>query len=468
MQTPAPKGTSAGGGWLGGLRDIERDRQTGQISQSHLLDFHWEQFVLVANGKQNISVRARLDLAWDEMGDGGPQSPTPGARGGHWSLRLGLRRQTALTAKRGGEHPSECVVKAREHDCVPQNSGLSGGREHSSGMSSPSVGECHGAAPGFKQRWGGAARVVDIDIDERLEGEAIKAEIGRSSVAVPCLDSGVRTDVCCTCTPPMSTSGLRGSSLEDPWVFNARASSATQLSVRTTEHGRILAPVQNLAARRLNIRIGPPSTIMQLPKLQARAHAWALEETRERLRWEMQDNLFTPSVAPLAGPSRTSTTIRAARQDENHRASTGRMSTGGKRRAVPYDPNVTPPRNSSSYLRPHFRPGPVRIRRRNPAQALDFAGKRAARDHPLTTEDLYLDEIRPPPLEEPLDHHICGICLAVKSHPVSYRCGHGHCYVCIRLALETKFSCPTCSRVMFEAPFRHYDEEKSIRHDHKD
>ncbi|KAJ7718493.1 hypothetical protein DFH07DRAFT_784927 [Mycena maculata] len=179
---------------------------------------------------------------------------------------------------------------------------------------------------------------------------------------------------------------------------------------------------------------------MQLPELQARARAWELEETRARLWRDMEEN----PPAPLAGPSRTDTTIRTAGQDENRRAFTRRLSTGGKRRD---NRHVSPPRNTYSYLRPHFREGPIRIRRRPAEQTLAFAGKRAPRVEPLSAEDLYLDEARLPLLEDLLDHHVCGICLAVKSHPVSF--------------VGSIF-------VMFDAPFRHYDEEKSIEHDHKD
>ncbi|KAJ7823462.1 hypothetical protein B0H13DRAFT_2376037 [Mycena leptocephala] len=60
------------------------------------------------------------------------------------------------------------------------------------------------------------------------------------------------------------------------------------------------------------------------------------------------------------------------------------------------------------------------------------------------------------------EHHKCGICHAVKSHPVSYECGHGHCYVCIRMWLERSWKCPECLAVMYRAPFRVFAEEAWI------
>lgn len=44
-----------------------------------------------------------------------------------------------------------------------------------------------------------------------------------------------------------------------------------------------------------------------------------------------------------------------------------------------------------------------------------------------------------------------------------YLCGHSHCYVCIRVALEKRFSCPECVISMFRPPFRQYAEEAAIK-----
>ncbi|KAJ7129685.1 hypothetical protein C8R44DRAFT_872919 [Mycena epipterygia] len=86
----------------------------------------------------------------------------------------------------------------------------------------------------------------------------------------------------------------------------------------------------------------------------------------------------------------------------------------------------------------------------------------------LRPADLYLDEARPPELTRGKDYHTCGLCGNVKSHPMSYMCGHSHCYVCIRLSLERVRWCldPECLTRMYCAPFHHYGEEMSIASDY--
>ncbi|KAJ6449254.1 hypothetical protein C8R47DRAFT_1230730 [Mycena vitilis] len=81
----------------------------------------------------------------------------------------------------------------------------------------------------------------------------------------------------------------------------------------------------------------------------------------------------------------------------------------------------------------------------------------------------YLTAVRPPEIPEGVvvkDQHECDICFSLKFHPVSYRCGHSHCYVCIRQALERSVKCPSCMTPMSEPPFRHWGEEKGIRADY--
>ncbi|KAJ7470072.1 hypothetical protein B0H11DRAFT_1920229 [Mycena galericulata] len=93
-------------------------------------------------------------------------------------------------------------------------------------------------------------------------------------------------------------------------------------------------------------------------------------------------------------------------------------------------------------------------------------GRRSARETPLTRDDLYLTSERPPELAEYKLHHQCGICSGVKSHPVSYLCGHSHCYVCIRVWLEQSWSCPICVTPMYMPPVRHYGEEDGLAADY--
>ncbi|KAJ7083934.1 hypothetical protein B0H15DRAFT_951688 [Mycena belliarum] len=101
---------------------------------------------------------------------------------------------------------------------------------------------------------------------------------------------------------------------------------------------------------------------------------------------------------------------------------------------------------------------------------LSRAGGREWRSQALTEKELYLTDARPPEqLAIPgKEYHECGICRLVKSHPVSYRCGHSHCYACIRMWLERKWTCPQCVRIMYEEPTRHYGEEGSIAAEYPD
>ncbi|KAJ7808073.1 hypothetical protein B0H14DRAFT_2609189 [Mycena olivaceomarginata] len=90
------------------------------------------------------------------------------------------------------------------------------------------------------------------------------------------------------------------------------------------------------------------------------------------------------------------------------------------------------------------------------------AGVHTRRVHPLIANDLYEGTTRPDALTNEHMYQQCGICLHIKSHPVSYRCGHSNCYVCIRLWLENDWRCPECLTVMCERPFRHYAEEQTL------
>ncbi|KAJ7062238.1 hypothetical protein C8F01DRAFT_1136984 [Mycena amicta] len=81
----------------------------------------------------------------------------------------------------------------------------------------------------------------------------------------------------------------------------------------------------------------------------------------------------------------------------------------------------------------------------------------------LADDTLYLNDCRPPQSPAMLiDAFKCSICLEILSHPVAYRCGHTHCYVCIRRALQRSLRCPICNAVMEEAPYRHYAFEQAI------
>jgi hypothetical protein len=63
------------------------------------------------------------------------------------------------------------------------------------------------------------------------------------------------------------------------------------------------------------------------------------------------------------------------------------------------------------------RPTGIRIRR--PGRRRRQIGWRTARVFPLTHDDLYLTAARPQTMYTDRSHHSCGVCLQVKSHPVS-------------------------------------------------
>ncbi|KAJ7813610.1 hypothetical protein B0H14DRAFT_2604749 [Mycena olivaceomarginata] len=81
---------------------------------------------------------------------------------------------------------------------------------------------------------------------------------------------------------------------------------------------------------------------------------------------------------------------------------------------------------------------------------------------PLTLNNLYLDECRPPSISTPPLIYTCSLCFNLQSHPVSYKCGHAHCYVCIRLSLETTWDCPTCHKPINASPLPEYELEAAI------
>ncbi|KAJ7120554.1 hypothetical protein C8R43DRAFT_1136728 [Mycena crocata] len=93
-------------------------------------------------------------------------------------------------------------------------------------------------------------------------------------------------------------------------------------------------------------------------------------------------------------------------------------------------------------------------------------GTRVVRLAPLTVTALYVDGVLPPVLTTNRPHQKCRLCSHVKAHPVSYLCGHSHCYSCIRLHLETDWRCPDCDTIMDRPPHRHDGEETGIQLDY--
>ncbi|KAJ6484706.1 hypothetical protein C8R45DRAFT_1098861 [Mycena sanguinolenta] len=79
-------------------------------------------------------------------------------------------------------------------------------------------------------------------------------------------------------------------------------------------------------------------------------------------------------------------------------------------------------------------------------------GRRAARDKPLSEDELYLTDARPAFLARPRLDHTCGLCLNAKSYPVKLCCGHSACYVCVRMELENNWECNRCGQKIMRPP----------------
>ncbi|KAJ7701959.1 hypothetical protein B0H17DRAFT_1176411 [Mycena rosella] len=167
---------------------------------------------------------------------------------------------------------------------------------------------------------------------------------------------------------------------------------------------------------------------------------------------------FTPNSSTLSR-------IRAAHEVANTLNTSGRAAADALRvlldricRSVPVVPHPAPAADVSRVR--------TRIRRR-PRLTHPNSGWHAPHDGRITDEEMYIGDARPPAHSTSPDHD-CGICFNIRSHPVRYDCGHGHCYACIWQWLEVSFQCPTCHARMFAAPTRDYDTEAKIAAEHPD
>ncbi|KAJ7038827.1 hypothetical protein C8F04DRAFT_1179495 [Mycena alexandri] len=114
---------------------------------------------------------------------------------------------------------------------------------------------------------------------------------------------------------------------------------------------------------------------------------------------------------------------------------------------------------------------PIRIRYKKTSGSKP--GFRTPRDTDLTDAELYLTAVRPATDVDPKDstvkplaHHACAICLGPKSHPVTNPCGHSHCYICMRKALQLSWECPSCRGLVTSAPIPNFDIKAVIAFDH--
>ncbi|KAJ7842076.1 hypothetical protein B0H13DRAFT_2365383 [Mycena leptocephala] len=94
---------------------------------------------------------------------------------------------------------------------------------------------------------------------------------------------------------------------------------------------------------------------------------------------------------------------------------------------------------------------------------VESIGMRIRQVPALTHDSLWQTNERPPNYEVLEDHHACSLCHGVKAHPVSYKCGCSHCYVCIRMSLEKSWQCPSCWTTINRKPYIHRAEEAGLQ-----
>ncbi|KAJ7504114.1 hypothetical protein B0H11DRAFT_1905412 [Mycena galericulata] len=220
---------------------------------------------------------------------------------------------------------------------------------------------------------------------------------------------------------------LEGSCVHNPWVLDGR-NGLRLANAPPTENRVPTKEKRNAAAQHVKPAVSPEPDLRINKGPASRIGRTSPDPWEPALR-------EIPPWQPPPGPARTTTSIRSAREEESRRVD--RPHRGS--------PTATPPP-------------------RNHQGGTTACG--VSRGEPLTAAALYDDAERPPVLAVPKPHHVCGMCRDIKSHPVSYRCGHSHCFVCIRVWLETHWTCPDCRAVMYDPPFRHYGEEKSIAWDY--
>ncbi|KAJ7109678.1 hypothetical protein C8R43DRAFT_1139628 [Mycena crocata] len=199
----------------------------------------------------------------------------------------------------------------------------------------------------------------------------------------------------------------------------------------------------------------PPRAVV-LGRRRAPAKAVTLDERKKKTKRQRDAmavtntrSIFSFMVAPSASSSRVSL--------DRRRRSTARsvpLAGGGRRPSSAYSARLN--RAAVMPFAPPLLPTP-------PVNFVYTAGSRQSRRRALEPEDLYVvsGDGSPPPIAQHPDHECC-ICRQLKSHPMSYTCGHGFCYVCIRMALETRFECPVCRHIICQEPFRVFAEDSFL------
>ncbi|KAJ7710208.1 hypothetical protein B0H16DRAFT_1745593 [Mycena metata] len=232
-----------------------------------------------------------------------------------------------------------------------------------------------------------------------------------------------------------------------------RRSTATSPSRKKGETGDITLDLATISARDADgNRVRTRDRMRQARAALSRQHPTSPQASTSRVPLEVESSpeVTITSYRRISPPSSPGFRITG------YRCAPPASPTLGRRRA--------PPAASPRLARRRSRTPPVasmaatRLVRRQPARV----GQRLLQVPPLTPEALWDTAERPPNYDVQLPHHACGICKSVKAHPVSYVCGHSHCYPCIRVWLEHNWGCPVCRKTMLRAPFRHFAEEDGL------
>ncbi|KAJ6518047.1 hypothetical protein C8R47DRAFT_1205128 [Mycena vitilis] len=273
--------------------------------------------------------------------------------------------------------------------------------------------------------------------------------------------------------------GLTASTIDNPFLVDENGHFVRSLSERWAR-----SPVKKSPSdRSLQIYEGPRSTVRKdaphvpvLGRFRGAGPPSAIRQDIPRIRVARQEAQDRPYIRALARVSQppmlasaptvgSSASAPAARSTASASASapsarsgassSGAASGSGKaKRKIMKDVLLT--RSAGAH--------PLRLR----PTRVSRIGFRVARATPLTVDDLYLTDARPPADSNARPEHECSVCFNIKSHPVIYGCGHSHCYVCVRRWLEQQWTCPSCRTPMKEAPLVHEAAIRAIALDHSD
>ncbi|KAJ7618257.1 hypothetical protein DFH06DRAFT_1342527 [Mycena polygramma] len=222
--------------------------------------------------------------------------------------------------------------------------------------------------------------------------------------------------------------GLAASTVENPFLVDENGNFVQSLR---------RSPVKT-PARRLRIYEGPPSTI--IPRIRGRGPPSMIRQDIPRMRVsraareEANDRPYLRALARTSLPPTQATASSAPAAGSSTSTAAAAATSGSSKRQE---------------KKKRFR-----------------VGFRRPRATPLTVNELYLTETRPPADSDPLPHHECSVCFNIKSHPVAYRCGHSNCYVCVRQWLEYGWTCPVCRAPLTEEPIVNGDSQRAIAFDH--